>query len=134
VNVYVEYFLLVFLCFIGALQLAASINKLSKFSFFKRPLSGYIFAFIAIFGAFCWFFISKNRCVQGVEGVEAFLSLIGAALLSFIATASISSVIHRKSEPPVREQGAQEEIGLDALRTMTYFQAVGRHRRGRKQR
>jgi len=134
VNVYVEYFLFVFLSFLGILQLAASINKLRGLSFFKRPLSGYIFAFIAIFGAFLWFFLPKNRCCQGVEGVEAFLSLIGAALLSFIATASISSVIHRKSEPPVREQGAQEEIGLDALKTMTYFQAAGRHRRGRKQR
>ena len=133
-NVYVEYFLLVFLCFVGALQLAAGINKLSKFSFFKRPISGYLFAFVVILGALCWFFISKNRCVQGVEGVEAFLSLIGAAFLSFIVTAYISSVIHRKSEPPVREQGAQEEIGLDALRTMTYFQAVGRHLSGRKQR
>jgi len=134
VNVYAEYFLLVFLCFLGALQLAASINKLSAFSFFKRPTSGYLFAVITIFGALCWFFLSKNRCVQGVEGVEAFLLLIGTALLAFLVTASISSLINRKSEPPRREQESQEEIGLDALRTMTYFQAVGRHFRERKQR
>ena len=131
--VYAEYFLLVFLCFIGAMQVSASVSKLSKFSFFKRPTCGYIFASILILGALCWFFISKNRCVQGVEGVEAFLSLIGAAFLSFIVTAYISSVIHRKSEPPARGEGAQEEIGLDALRTMTYFQALGRHRRERDQ-
>ena len=132
--VYAEYFLLVFLCFLGALQLAASINKLSAFSFFKRPISGYLFAFITIFGALCLFFISKNRVVQGVEGVEAFLLLIGTAFLAFLVTASISSLINRKSAPPSREQESQEEIGLDALRTMTYFQAVGRLFRERKQR
>lgn len=132
-NVYVEYFLLIFLCFLGLLQLAASINKLSGLSFFKRPTSGYLFATLTVFGAFCWFFLSKDRCVQGVEGVEAFLLLIGAAPLALLVTASISSLINRKIEPPSREQGPQEEKGLDALRTMTYFQAIARHFRERKQ-
>jgi len=133
VNVYVEYFLLIFLCFLGLLQLAASINKLSGLSFFKRPTSGYLFATLTVFGAFCWFFLSKDRCVQGVEGTETFVSLVIAALLAFLATVSISSLINRKIGPPSREQRSQEEKGLDALRTMTYFQLIARHFRERKQ-
>ncbi len=132
-NVYTEYLLLVFLCLLGVLQLVASINKLSAMSFFKRPTSGYLFAIITIFGALSWFFLSKDRVVQGVEGIEAMLLFIGAALLAFLATASISSLINRRIEPPSGEQRFQEEKGLDVLRTTTYFQAIARHFRHRKQ-
>jgi len=118
---------------VAVLQLAASISKLSKLSFFKRPAHGYIFAFTVILGALCWFFLSKNRAVQGVEGVEAFLLLGGAAILAFLATASLSSLIHRKTVPLDEEPRSQEEPGLDALRTMTYLQAISRFLGQRKQ-
>ena len=131
--VYLEYFLLAFLCFLGLLQLAASFNRLSGLSFFRSTFLGYLFAATTVFGAFCWFYLSKDRCVQGVEGVESFLLLIGAAPLALLVTASVSSLVNRRLTPPSPIREHPEESGIDALRTMTYFQLIARYLRERKQ-
>ena len=132
-SVYAEYLILVFLCFLGVLQLAATANKLNGLSFFKRPTLGYLFAIITIAGALLWFFLSKDRCVQGVEGVEAFVSLAGMAPVAFLVTAAISSRINAKNMPVSSKKMSQDTEGLNALRSMTYFQAIARHFRERKQ-
>lgn len=131
-NVYIEYFLLAFLCFLGLFQLAASFNRLSGLSFFRSTFLGYLFATIAVLGAFCWFYLAKDRCVQGVEGVESFLLLVGAAPLALLVTASVSSLVNRGLRPPTPIREHPEESGIDALRTMTYFQLIARYLRERK--
>jgi hypothetical protein len=132
VSIYLEYLILVFFGFLGVLQLAATSNGLRGLSFFKKQVYGYLFAVVTIVGSFLWFFLSKNRCLQGVEGVEAFVSLSGMAIVVFAFTATVSSRINRNRMP--LSQKTDEEEGLGALRTMTYFQAMSRRFRGRKQR
>lgn len=120
----VEYFFLIFISCCGVLQFVAARRKLRGLSFFQRAISGYLFAVLAIVGAFCWFFIVKNRCVPGLEGSEVFALFIAGSLASFIFTASLSSVINRKLRLSMGEDNPSEEPGLDSLKRMTYFQAI----------
>jgi len=120
----VEYFFLIFISCCGVLQFVAARRKLRGLSFFQRTISGYLFAVLAIAGAFCWFFISDNRHVPGLEGSEVFALFIAGSLASFIFTASISSVINRKLRLSMGQDNPSEEPGLDSLKRMTYFQAI----------
>jgi len=123
----VEYFLFVMISCCGVLQFVAARWKLSGISFFKRTTFGYLFAVLAIGGAFSWFFTVEDRCVPGLEGFQVFRLFIAGSLASFIFTASLSSVIKRKLRLSVKQHNPEEEPGLDSLRRMTYFQAVARH-------
>lgn len=125
----VEYFLLVMICCGGVLQFVAARWKLNGISFFKRTTFGYLFAVLAIGGAFSWFFTAENRAQPGLEGAQTFALFIAGSLASFIVTASLSSVIKRKLRLSVKQHNPEEELGLDSLRRMTYFQAVARHLR-----
>jgi len=125
----VEYFLLVLICCCGVLQFVAARWKLSGISFFNRTTFGYLFAALVIVGAFSWFFTIEDRCVPGLEGAQTFAMFIAGSLASFIVTASLSSVIKRKLRLSVKQHNPEEELGLDSLRRMTYFQAVARHLR-----
>ena len=123
----VEYFLLILICCCGVLQFVAARWKLSGISFFNRTTYGYLFAALAIGGAFSWFFTVENRCLPGLEGAEVFALFIAGSLASFLVTASVSSVIKRKLHLSVEQHNPEEEPGLDYLRRMTYFQAIARH-------
>ena len=125
----VEYFLLVLICCCGVLQFVAARWKLSGISFFNRTTFGYLFAVLAIGGSFGWFFTAENRAQPGLEGAQTFAMFIAGSLASFIVTASLSSVIKRKLRLSVKQHNPEEELGLDSLRRMTYFQAVARHLR-----
>ena len=120
----VEYFFLVFISCCGVLQFVASRWKLRGISFFKSTFSGYLFAVLAIAGAFCWFFTVEDRTVPGLEGFQVFRLFIAGSLSAFIFTASLSSVIKRKLRLSMGQHNPGEEPGLDSLRRMTYFQAI----------
>lgn len=127
-----DYFLLVFISCCGLLQLIACHNKLHGLSFFKRTIPGYIFGALAIAGAFCWFFLSEDRCVPGLVGPQMFALFIAASLAAILVTLSLASLIKGRPGFP-REGGNATEEGLDALRERTYFQAIARHFRKRGQ-
>lgn len=122
----VEYFLLVLISCCGMLQFVAARWKLSGLSFFNRASFGYLFAVLAIGGAFGWFFTIEDRAQPGLEGAQTFALFIAGSLASFIVTASISSVIKRKLRLSVKQHNP-EEPGLDCLKRMTYFHAITRH-------
>jgi hypothetical protein len=123
----VEYFFLVLICCCGVLQFVAARWNLSGISFFKKTTFGYLFAALAIGGAFSWFFTIENRAQPGLEGTQVFALFIAGSLASFLVTASISAVIKRKLHLSMEQRNPEEEPGLDYLRRMTYFQAIARH-------
>jgi hypothetical protein len=123
----VEYFFLVLISCCGVLQFVAARWNLSGISFFKKTTFGYLFAALAIGGAFSWFFTIENRAQPGLEGAEVFALFIAGSLSSFLVTASISAVIKRKLHLSMEQRNPEEEPGLDSLRQMTYFQAIARH-------
>jgi len=119
-----EYLLFIFVASCGVLQLAAVHSRLEGLSFFKKPLAGNLFGGLAIVGAFVWFFAIENRNVPGLEGSQqlGFFSL--GAFLAIVFTLAVSSIVKAGMAPPQMESG--RERGLDALKGMTYFQAIRR--------
>jgi len=123
-NLTAEFFFFVFISCCGVLQFVASYRRLKGISFFQRTISGYLFAVLAIAGAYCWFFIAENRHAPGLEGAEVFALFIAGSLAAFIFTACLSSVIKRKLHLSMEQDNPGEKPGLDSLRRMTYFQAI----------
>jgi hypothetical protein len=123
-----EYGLLVFLAVTGVLQLAAIHNNLKKLLFFKRKVYGYILSAVIILPAlvifFTWNYRNATGIVQGSEQAGLFML---AMVLAVIFTLVLSSLLnHTRSNPPVSKTTASKKEGLDALRELTYFQALGR--------
>lgn len=146
------YFLFIFLASLGVLQIAASYSKLRGLSFFSRTTWGYIFGALSIVGGFCWFYIVGNPhpevgyaitvsdifrygwsnpmppgtgLILGAgESVLFFLLAVGCAFLITIAFSSI--VKFRLSPRTTEEKKGEAPEGLEALREMTFFQAITR--------
>lgn len=147
-----EYFLFIFLASLGVLQIAASYSKLRGLSFFSRTTWGYIFGALSIVGGFCWFYIVGNPhpevgyaiTVSDIfrygwsnpmppdiglilgdgESVGFFLLAVGCAILTTIAFSSI--VKFRISPRSTDGVNKEDPKGLEALREMTFFQAITR--------
>lgn len=118
-----EYFLFVFVAALGVLQGAATLSRLYGLSFFPRPWLGYLFAPLAIGGAYAWFFYSEDRNRPGIEGIQqtALFSLSVLSALGF--TLLLSSLLYRRPAP-------SKGSGLEALRQTGYWQARRRGRDG----
>ena len=125
-----EYFLMVFISCLGLFQLVAVREKLHGISFFNRAIWGYLFAALSIGGAFAWFFAAGDRLAlfPRLEGSERFALFIAAFFLALVVTLCLSSLIKRRS----LSRQDNPEPGLDALRQMTYFQAITRHIKGKR--
>ena len=153
-----EYFLFIFLASLGILQIAASYTNLKGLSFFSRTAWGYIFGALSIAGGFSWFYIVGNPhpevgyaitasdifrygysnpmppdigLIMGEgESVFFFLLAVGCALLTTIV---ISSVVKSRISPITPEDMSEKaEEGLEALKRITFFQAITRSLRNGK--
>jgi len=152
------YFIFIYLASLGVLQIAVSYVNLRGLSFFTRPFWGYIFGFLAIAGGFSWFYIVGNPhpevgyaitvsdifrygfsnpmppdigLIMGEgESVFFFLLAVGCALLTTII---ISSIVKCRISPRTPEEMKEEAPeGLEALKYMTFFQAITRSLRNGK--
>ena len=125
-----EYFLFVFIASCGVLQLAAACAHLKGLLFFRKTVIAYIIAILLIGGAFGWFFGWDNRLEEkimhtGLEGRQQFLNFNLAALAAIVFTFIVSSVANSRWLIRPKE-GEEAEQGLDSLKQMSYFKAVGR--------
>ena len=129
-----QYFPLVFFASLGVLQIAAARADLKGLTFFKRPLLCYLFGAVAIVGAFVWFYATGDRNAEPLvridDGVkvffgetESFATFMAGASSALAATILVSSVVNAKISSST-DRGAPR--GLDALRQMTFFQAITR--------
>jgi len=123
-----EYFIFVFVATCGVLQLAAAYAHLKGILFFRRTSIAYIFAILAIGGAFGWFFGWGNRLDEkimhtGLEGKEQFLAFNLAALAAAVFTFILSSIINIRVLIQLKE-GEEVEPGLSSLKQMSYLKAL----------
>jgi hypothetical protein len=129
-----QYFPLVFFSSLGVLQIAAARADLKGLTFFKRPLPCYLFGAVAIVGAFIWFYATGDRNTEPLiridDGVklffgetQSFATFMAGAFCALVATILVSSVVNARIISSTNK-GAPH--GLDALKEMTFFQAITR--------
>ncbi|TET17730.1 MAG: hypothetical protein E3J81_01430 [Dehalococcoidia bacterium] len=134
-----QYFPLVFFSSLGVLQIAVARADLKGLTFFKRPSLCYVFGAVAIVGAFVWFYATGDRNAEPLvridDGVkiffgetESFATFMAGASSALVATILVSSVVNAKISSST-DRGVPR--GLDALRQMTFFQAITRGLRKR---
>ncbi|OGO04018.1 MAG: hypothetical protein A2Y60_02165 [Chloroflexi bacterium RBG_13_54_9] len=104
--------------------MAATHSGLQGLSFFKKPQVANLFGAIAAIGAYVWFFAIDNRNVPGLEGSQQFGNFTLGVFLAIVFTLVVSSLLRANMNP--RPSESDEGQGLDALRGMTYFQAMKR--------
>jgi len=132
-----QYLPLVFFSSLGVLQIAAARAGLKGLTFFKKPLPCYLFGAVAIVGAFVWFYATGDRGAEPLvrinDGVkvffgetETFATFMGGAIGALVATILVSSVMNARIFSST-DKGVPH--GLDALKEMTFFQAITRRLR-----
>ncbi len=123
-----EYFGLSFVAAVGVLQVVAAYNELRGVSFFGRKIYGYLFAALTVSPALASFFTWNSRNPIGIiEGREQFGFFMLALAAALIFTLVVSSLLKNGR---LRGNHAQYD-GLEALREITFFQAL-RRRFGRR--
>ena len=111
----------------GVFQLAASWGRLKGLYLFRKRPTGYVFAAVMA-GVACWWFFRVDRSIPDTEGGLAGAQLFAFMLLALIATTIltilVSSVI--KARWGSSNSDDASERGLEALKKMTYLQAITR--------
>jgi hypothetical protein len=127
-----DYLLFVFMVSLGVLQLVAAWGRLEGLSFFRRRYLGYILAAVMVgFGYWLFFRVDRNipDTEGGLSGPWLFSYLVAALAISILLTLIISSLVKARWGRSNPERG---NAGLEALKTMTYFQALKRGLRRNK--
>lgn len=127
-----DYFLFVFMVSLGVLQLVAAWGRLEGLSFFRKKYLGYIFAAVMI-GVGYWLFFRVDRNIAdtegGLTGPLLFSLLFAALIIAILFTLIISSAINARWG---RSDPKGEQDGFEALKRMTYLQAIKRGLRRNK--
>lgn len=129
-----QYFILVYFSTLGVLQIASVYAGLKGLLFFRKPLLVYIFAAVAIIGAFTWFYLIADRTAEPLMSIhngkkrffgeaESFGGFMAAAFSALVSTILISSLLNARIATSPQEKVPE---GLDALKEMTFFQAINR--------
>jgi hypothetical protein len=118
-----DFFLMNFVAALGVLQMAASYASLRGILFLRhRALSG-ILGFLAVVGAFLWFFISEPRNLPdtggGLSGNEDAWLFCAAGACAILFTLAATSVLNRR----MGREYASRRPGLDALEHTTFYRA-----------
>ncbi|RLC92022.1 MAG: hypothetical protein DRI39_09010 [Chloroflexi bacterium] len=131
-----EYVVFVFLACVGVLQLVGVRTRLNGLLFFRTKAVAYVISFLALAGSFWWFFVRDDRWdtvmrCTGLEGAQQFYYFCLAAFLAVVFTLALSSLLHAV-RPRLCSMSRVPGQGLDALRDMSYFQAVRRSFKSRR--
>ena len=118
-----DFFLMNFVAALGVIQMAASYASLRGILFFRhRPLSG-ILGFLAVVGAFLWFFISEPRNLPdtagGLSGNEDAWLFCAACICAILFTFIVTSLLNHR----MGRENASPRPGLDALKDTTFYRA-----------
>ena len=122
-----DYFILVFISSVGVYQIAAIIAGLDGLCFFKNRMIQVIFGILAIFLAFGWFYVSKDRNVHSrVEGSQQLGLFLFSIIASYIFTAILASLIQAKvnSVGGSPREDKQYNLGIETLKKTTLLGAI----------
>lgn len=123
-----EYFLWVFVSVIGVLQLAVTFARLKGVLFFESRVLTFLFSFLAIGLSFGFFFGWDNRLDTtmrrvGLEGSQQLLYLFLGILAGGVFTLTVSSLL-KAYQWRGRSTEKRSGQGVDALKEMSYFEAI----------
>ena len=127
-----DYFLFVLIVSLGVLQLVTAWGRLDGLSFFRRRYLGYIFAVVVVGLGYWWFFrVDRNipDTAGGPSGPALFGYLVAGVAASVLLTLIISSAVKARWGRSYLEEVPD---GLEALKRMTYLQAIKRGLRRKK--
>ena len=118
-----DFFLMNFVGALGILQMVAAYSSLRGMMFFPHRAVSAVAGFLALAGAFLWFFISKPRNLPdtggGLSGNSDTWIFCVACTCAILFTLLATSFLNRK-----RVRGATSyPSGLDALRETTFLRA-----------
>jgi hypothetical protein len=122
-----DYFVLVFVAAVGVYQIVAVAAGLKGLSFFRQPIVQSFFGAAAIVAAFAWFYTKEERNVQHtVEGAQQLIFFLAAAILAYLVTAGLASIInaHALSAPGDNPRQDPSDLGIAELKQTTLFQAI----------
>lgn len=124
----IDYYLMVLVASIGAIQFAASASNLRGLLFIKRPVIARGLGLVVVAFAFVWFFSVAERNVgdhtgaldSNSQAIFFLLGVISGGALTFV----VSSVINQgmRAAQGVPEAGAEQ--GMDALRQLSFYNAL----------
>ena len=127
-----DYLLLAFMVSVGVLQLVVAWRRLDGLSLFlRRRYLAYALSVLLIAAAY-WLFFRHPRNIPdyagGLAGAQLFIYTIAGIVSAVLATLIASSALNVRWHATDPAGGGE---GLDALRRMTYFQALKRSFRGK---
>lgn len=132
-----EYIAFVFMASVGVLQLVGAFTQLKGLLFFRNRALTYLLSSLLIVGSFYWFFARDDRWDNvmrhtSLEGKQQFLYFCLAAFLAVMFTLAFSSLLAalraRRQNKGMANPGQMTDPGegLDKLKEMSYFEAVKR--------
>ena len=127
-----DYFVLVFIAAVGVYQLAAVAASLAGLCFFRRPLVQVFFGAATIVAGFAWFYTKEERNVQHtVEGAQQLVFFLAAAILAYLVTAALASVISPRDSSATGDDLRRDpsDLGIEVFKTSTLYQAIMARRR-----
>ncbi|MCK5577208.1 MAG: hypothetical protein KAI14_02725 [Dehalococcoidales bacterium] len=118
-----EYFYLVAIAAIGAIQAAAAYNGLNGISFFRQKVFNYLFALLTVGATLARLFTWNQRNPVGIiEGAQQFSFFMLALVVAIAFTLAVSSLLRHSA----LQGNHPQHNGLEALREITFFQALWR--------
>ncbi|MDY6916993.1 MAG: hypothetical protein SVP26_03465 [Chloroflexota bacterium] len=122
-----DYLLLAFMVSVGVLQLVVAWRRLDGLSLFlRRRYLAYALSVLLIAAAY-WLFFRHPRNIPdyagGLAGAQLFIYTIAGIVAAVLATLIVSSALNARWSTP---DPAGVEKGINALKRMTYFQALRR--------
>lgn len=123
-----DYYLMVLVAGIGAIQFASSVSNLRGLLFIKRPLFARVLGIGLVVFAFVWFFSASERNISDHEGAldantQALFFFLGV-LSSGVFTFVLSSIINRGMSDTDFLSESAPESGMDSLRQLSFFHAL----------
>jgi len=118
-----EFFLMNFVGALGILQMVAAYSSLRGMMFFPNRAVSAVVGFLALAGAFLWFFISKPRNLPdtggGLSGNEDAWIFCAACISAILFTLLATSFLNRKTA----REATSYPSGLGALKKTTFLRA-----------
>ena len=122
-----DYVILVFISSIGVYQIVSIPIGLKGLWFLPYRKLQYAFGFLAIAGAFSWFYTSEHRNYQHtVEGSQQLMLFLASIIAAYIITAVIASIIQALAGSKEREiiEGKQQDLGIEKLKSTTLLGGI----------
>ena len=124
----IDYYMLVLVAGVGAIQVAASLNNLRGLLFIKKPQFSRALGVALILSAFLWFFSVSERNISDHNGaLDAntqalffFLGISSSGVFTFV----LSSVVNRGMSDIGTVADSAHTSGMDSLRHRSFYQAL----------